>query len=372
MIKHITRTIAKELNIAYVQTDLDLRIIEFCMPIPGYGKLNPADYVGSPITEMFQELIGYEDVLQGIVAGRVPRLDLERINREVADGGIIYIDFTDLPLHDRDGNIVGLIHLVKDVTRLGVLMQHAIHRGNEMSLLHAELNERNKQLELANAELRNFAHVVSHDLREPLRTIRNHLGLLQRRYKGKLDADADDFIEFAVNGAARMENLIKGLLKLARVSTNGRNFTVTDSAAVLHRVLSSLSVMISEHDAVVTHDPLPTVLADELQLEQLFLNLISNALKFQPEQSTPRVHISAEQAGAEWLFSVKDNGIGIAPSDAERIFGIFQQLNPRTRYAGTGIGLAICKKVVERHDGRIWVESQPGKGATFYFTLPVK
>ncbi len=233
------------------------------------------------------------------------------------------------------------------------------------------------ELERSNQALEQFAYAVSHDLREPLRTVTGYLQLLERRCRGKLDADADEFIQFALNGAGRLGDMIGGLLDLARVNTRGKELVPTDCETVLGQVLRDLRFLIEEHGAVVTHDPLPTVRADGTQLSQVFQNLISNAIKFHPStnsgqggQEPPQVHLWAEPQAHQWILAVRDNGIGIDPAQSERAFQIFQRLHPRDEYDGTGIGLALCKKIVERHGGRIWVESQPGQGATFYFTLP--
>jgi light-regulated signal transduction histidine kinase (bacteriophytochrome) len=199
--------------------------------------------------------------------------------------------------------------------------------------------------------------------------VTSYVQLLARRYKGKLDSDADDFIGFAADGAVRMWKLINDLLTYSRVGMRGKELSPTDSEAVLAQSVNDLKVTIEENGALVTHDPLPTVMADRPQLGQLFQNLIGNAIKFRGKEP-PRVHISASRNGNGWTFSVRDNGIGIAAEYSERIFIIFQRLHGRQEYAGTGIGLAICKKIVERHGGRIWVESEVGKGATFYFILP--
>ena len=228
------------------------------------------------------------------------------------------------------------------------------------------------ELRRSNEELERFAYVASHDLQEPLRMVGSYVQLLAKRYQGKLDADADDFIGFAAQGAMRMQRLIEDLLAFSRLGTRGATPVPTEAGTALDGALAGLKLAIDEAGATITHDPLPTVLADPGQLEHLFANLVGNALKFRGPEP-PRVHIGASQDGApggRWLFSVRDNGIGIDPQYFERIFVIFQRLHERDAYPGTGIGLAICKKIVERHGGRVWVESAPGRGATFLFTLP--
>jgi signal transduction histidine kinase len=232
-----------------------------------------------------------------------------------------------------------------------------------------ELEQYASELERSNQELQQFAYVASHDLQEPLRMVTSYVQLLQRRYRGQLDSDADEFIAFAVDGATRMQALIKGLLTYSRVGTRGKPFEPTDTETTLNHTLMNLKLAIEESDTVVTHDPLPTVIADAMQMEQLLQNLIGNAIKFKREHP-PRVHVGASRQNGEWIFSVQDNGIGIEPRYNDRIFLIFQRLHTRDQYPGTGIGLAVCKRIVERHNGRIWVQSEPDQGSTFYFTIP--
>jgi len=255
------------------------------------------------------------------------------------------------------------------------------HEINECKRTKAKLKQTMAELERSNTELEQFAYIASHDLQEPLRMVVSYMQLLARRYKGKLDSDADEFIAYAVDGATRMQQLIKGLLTYSRVGTSGKDFEPTDCGAVFERTLDNLQKAVEESGANVTHDPLPTVISDRMQLGQLLQNLISNAIRFRSEKQ-PRIHVSAEKIENSairipqseikkgWVFSVSDNGIGIDPEFSERIFIIFQRLHKRREYPGTGIGLAFCKKIVERHGGHIWVESEPGKGSTFYFTIP--
>jgi PAS domain S-box-containing protein len=226
------------------------------------------------------------------------------------------------------------------------------------------------ELERSNKDLEQFAYAASHDLQEPLRTVSNFSQLLGRRYKGKLDAKADQFIGFIVDGTTRMQEMIDNLLVYSRVTTRAKPFEPTDFKTVFDQALANVKMAVEESGALVIHDPLPTVMADASQMVQLFQNLLSNAIKFRKEK--PRIIVSAVQKGNEWHFSVKDNGIGIAPEFMEYIFKMFQREHASAEYPGTGIGLAICKRIVERHGGRIWVESEQGKGSTFYFTIPVR
>jgi light-regulated signal transduction histidine kinase (bacteriophytochrome) len=251
----------------------------------------------------------------------------------------------------------------------GILVTAAIRDIGPRKKAGAELLQKIDELYRSNEELGQFAYIASHDLQEPLRMVASYTQLLSRRYKGKLDSDADEFIAFAVDGANRMQRLIQDLLEFSRVGTKGRNMLDTSSEVALNQALANLRGAIGESDAMVTHDPLPTVMADETQLTQLFQNLVGNAIKYQGK-TPPRVHIAAaKDGGKDWIFSVQDNGMGIDSQYFDRIFGMFQRLHKREEFAGTGIGLAICKKIVERHGGTISVESQLGRGSTFRFAL---
>jgi light-regulated signal transduction histidine kinase (bacteriophytochrome) len=225
-------------------------------------------------------------------------------------------------------------------------------------------------LQSTNEDLKHFAYAASHDLQEPLRMVTSYAQLLSREYKGKLDKGADQYIEYTVEGAQRMEALLKGMREYWQVGEGGGvNHAAVDCNTVLKKALANLSETITTSGAVVTHDGLPTVLADEMAVVQLLQNLIGNAIKYRSKKR-PEVHVSAKRSDkSEWVFSIKDNGIGIDPRDAEKVFEIFRRLNGR-KYSGSGIGLALCRKVVERLGGRIWVESRLGRGSDFKFTLP--
>lgn len=240
----------------------------------------------------------------------------------------------------------------------------------ERKLADEKINQTLVDLERSNTELEQFAYIASHDLQEPLRMIASFLQLLERRYWDKIDIDANEFISYAVDAATRMQQMINDLLAFSRVGTRGKPFENVNSKNALDLAIANLALLIEENDAIITQSSLPIVYADPLQLTQIFQNLITNAIKFR-RADPPRIHVSSERKDGKWVFSVKDNGIGIDSKHFNRIFLIFQRLNTKRMYPGSGIGLSICKKVVERHGGRIWVESQPGKGATFFFKIPI-
>jgi signal transduction histidine kinase len=263
-------------------------------------------------------------------------------------------------------------YILKDrLVRLPSAVRRALQEkmiGEERERALQSLRQSEERVRSLLKELEQFLYVGSHDLQEPVRMVVSYTELLSKRYKGKLDADADQFIAFAVDGASRMQGLIQGLLAYSRVVTRGKDLLDTSSEGALQQAVVNLRSVIEESRAQVTHDSLPRVLADDAQLTQVFQNLIENAIKYR-SPGIPKAHVGASRSGGKWIFSVQDNGMGIDSQYFERIFGMFQRLHKREEFGGTGVGLAICKKIVERHGGAISVESQPGVGSTFRFAL---
>jgi PAS domain S-box-containing protein len=319
--------------------------------VTGYSR---DELIGTDFMDYFTEpekaKIGYQEVFK---EGFVSDYALEIRHR---NGNKTHVLYNASIYKDESGEAIGIFAAARDITE----------RKKAEELLKLKLEE----LRRSNEELEQFAYVSSHDLQEPLRMISSYLQLLQRRYQGKIDDKADKYIYYAVDGAARMQTLINDLLEFSRVTTKAEKPEPTDSESVLNQVLSNLELYIKENRATVSHDSLPEIMADSTQLAQVFQNLIINGIKFHSEEA-PKIYISAEKKASEWQFSVQDNGIGIDPQYSERIFEVFKRLHNKEDYPGTGIGLAVCKKIVERHGGRIWVESELGKGSTFYFTLPI-
>lgn len=276
-----------------------------------------------------------------------------------------YVRYEDLPLENKYGKQMD-VEFVSNVYPVDgkLVIQCNIRDITERKKAAEELGRSNKELE-------QFAYAASHDLREPLRMVSSFSELLQKRYKDKLDNNANNYIGFIVDGSARMQNLIDDLLLYSRVGTMGKPFEPVAMETILQDVVTNLKVSIEETKTEISHDPLPVVQGDVSQMNQVLQNLISNAIKFRRGEP-PRIHVSAVRGATEWRFSVKDNGIGIDPELFSRLFVLFQRLNPREKYPGTGIGLAVAKKVVERHGGRIWVESRQGEGSTFLFTIPMR
>jgi len=271
------------------------------------------------------------------------------------DGKDVWTYMSTSPVLDEKGNLLSSCALVYNIT--------------DRKEIERQMLQLTEDLKRSNQELEQFAYVASHDLQEPLRSVTSYTQLLAQRYQGNLDAKADKYINYIVDGASRMQQLINDLLAYSRLGKRVQEFEAADCNAAVQQSLCNLQIAIAEKNAVITYESLPTVMADEFQLVQLFQNLIGNAIKFC--QDVPIIHIAASRNESEWLFSVRDNGIGIDPEYADRIFLIFERLHSRREYSGTGIGLAICQRIVERHGGRIWVESQSGEGATFYFTIPI-
>ena len=275
-------------------------------------------------------------------------------------------------LFELDGKIIALA-ISRDITERKKA-EKELKKSNDN--LELKVRERTNQLEKvitelknSNEELEQFAHVTSHDLREPLRMIISFLQLLEKRYTDQLDDDAHEFIEFAVDGAKRLDNMINDLLEYSQVKSMVREFEQVDTEKVLDNTLLNLKVPIDENNAIITHDPLPQIVGDKEMLMQLFQNLISNSIKYRSDKS-PQIHISVVKEGNQYCFSVEDNGIGINSNQLGRIFTIFQRLHTSEEYEGTGIGLAIAQKIVHQFGGHIWAESEKDKGSIFYFTIP--
>ena len=355
--------------------DQDLRVITASRSFYEFFKVNPKETMGQLIYDL------------GNKQWDIPKLRelLETIlpQKTTFDNYEVEHDFTTIGrrimlLNARQiQRVLGkeriILLAIEDITDRRRMEEKLMETLVSRDKLSEEITERIKveqDLKRSNAELENFAYVASHDLQEPLRMVSSYTRLLEKRYKDKLDSDANDFINYAVDGAKRMQLLISDLLAYSRIGTRVKPFEPVDMESVLKDSISNLQVSISESKAKITHENLPKVMGDEGQLIQLLQNLISNALKFKNKESL-LVHISARQDGEFWVFSVKDNGIGIDTQYFNKIFVIFQRLHG-VAYKGTGIGLAIAKKIVESLGGQIWVESELEKGSTFYFTLPVK
>ncbi|MBI5740155.1 MAG: hypothetical protein HZA16_05475 [Nitrospirae bacterium] len=336
----------------------------------------PADFVYLDVNSAFGRLTGLQNVVGKKVTQVIPGIKeshpelLETYGRVALTGRPEKFEIEFLPLK------VWLSLSVYSTEKghfVAVFDNITARKGAEENIaqLNLELNQRVGELERSNRELEQFAHITSHDLREPLRMVSSYMQLIERRYKGKLDKDADEFIDFAVRGSEHMQALLKDLQVYSRVGRDEEPFVSTNLNFALKRAHDNLQSAIKESHADIMYEKLPSVYAHEIQMVQVFQNLMANAIKFRGMEK-PCIRISAGQMGDEWVIQVRDNGIGIAPEYFDRIFLMFKRLHTRDKYPGTGAGLAICKKIVERHGGRIWVESEKGKGATFYFTIPEK
>ena len=344
-----------------IATDTEGRVTYFNRVAETLTGWPPGEALGHPV----DEILGFEHSTDGRRAENPAIIAIrERRPIEHSDGTMLigrdgkrtHVDANGAPTFDSEGRLVGSVLVLHDVT--------------ERARAERQLRQRTDELARSNRDLEQFAYVASHDLQEPLRAVAGPLQLLQRRYEGKLDDRADEFIGHAVDGATRMQTLIDDLLSYSRV---GRLEDPKQPISIEHALdlaLKNLAVVLNETGAQVTHDPLPTVQGIPTQLTLLFQNLIGNAVKFRKEDRPVHVHIGAKPLGDEWRISVADNGIGIAEQYFERIFVIFQRLHTRREYPGTGLGLALCKRIVEHHGGRIWLESKPDEGTTFFFTLP--
>jgi PAS domain S-box-containing protein len=298
------------------------------------------------------------------------------------DGRVIWVHGEAQMVRDEEGRPLFLQGIAYDITekkqaeevlrQLNAELERRVkERTIALEQAGAVLARQAEELARSNAELEQFAYVASHDLQEPLRMVGSFTQLLAKRYRDKLGPDADDFIGYVVDGAVRMQQMVNDLLTYSRVGRRNIGVAATDCSSVLAAACANLRQAIEESGAAVTADPLPTVAAEQSQLLQVFQNLIGNAIKFRKNDEPPRVHVGVRRQGNDWIFCVRDNGIGIESQYAGRIFLIFQRLHSRKEFPGTGIGLAICKKAIERHGGRIWVESELGRGAAFYFTIPI-
>jgi PAS domain S-box-containing protein len=355
--------------------DLDSRFVRISHSLAThFGLSDPAQALNKTDSDIFSSEHAEQALADEQEVIRTGQPIIGKEERETwPDGRVAWALTTKVPLRNREGQIIGTMGISRDITERRraeqELQKYKAHLEEVVAARTAELARRVEELARSNAELEYFAYVASHDLQEPLRMVASFTKLLQHRYQGKLDADADEFIGFAVDGAKRMQTMIQDLLSLSRITTKGQSLELTEARKACNAALKNLRAAVQESRAVVTVGSLPTVVADAAQLAQLFQNLIGNAIKYGNTHS-PEIHVAARVEENDWVFSVRDNGIGIEPQYFERIFQMFQRLHTREQYSGTGIGLAICRKIAERHGGKIWVESKLGRGSTFLFTIP--
>lgn len=375
-------------NAPIIVWDPNFRIIRFNHAFERLTGMREAETLGKQLDILFpaESMHTSLDHIRRALSGE--RWDAVEIPIQGADGSVRTVLWNSANIYNKEGTtVVATIAQGQDITerklaeedlrkardeleeRVQQRTKELFRASEELAARAQELARKSEDLARSNAELEQFAYVASHDLQEPLRMISSYVQLLSRRYSGKLDTDADEFIAYAVEGTKRMQQLINDLLAYSRVGTRGKPPVPTSFERVFSAAMANLKIAVEESGAIVTHDKLPDEIADEMQMVQLFQNLIGNAIKFRSHES-PQINVSARAGEDEWIFSVKDDGIGIDPQFFDRIFTIFQRLHKRDEYPGTGIGLTVSKKIVERHGGRIWLESEPGKGTTFYFTIP--
>ena len=390
------RNIIENIQDAYMRSDNDGNII---MASPSaariYGYDSPEEMIGTSALSYYKNPNDRRYVLDELQKyGKIEANESEALRK---NGSCFYASQNAQFHYDNSGQIQGTETLVRDITNLKLAVrekQQSLEKERKLTeelssaneelqaiseevqtsndeLRHAQNNLRKlvSELKISNKELEQFAYVASHDLQEPLRMITSFTQLLEKRYNGQLDSDADDYIGFVVDGAHRMKDLIDDLLEFSRLNTEVREFELVIMEIALEDVLRNLKPAIKENNALITHDYLPNIIGDHVQIIQLLQNLIGNAIKFKGD-NTPEIHISAQDRDNEWLFSINDKGIGIDKHHQKQIFSIFKRLHTREEYPGTGIGLSISKRIVERHGGQIWIESEIGKGSTFYFTIP--
>ena len=317
-----------------------------------WGYSNDTEILGKHSRDFWQSKEKADEIIEQIQIGGNWVGELKAQKR---DGSNFYVQLSASLVYDINSKPISMFASFIDIT--------------DRKKAEEEVTNVLEEIKRSNAELEQFAYIASHDLQEPLRMVSGFAKLLEKRYKDSLDEDVHDFIDFIIDGTTRMHDLINDLLTFSRIGTQGRIFKPTDMNVVLEATLNNIRLLASETNAIITNDPLPVILADESQMVQLLQNLISNAIKFHGP-APPKIHILGEVKEDEWIFSVRDNGIGIDSINFERIFVIFQRLNKKGEYSGTGIGLAVCKKIIKRHGGKIWVVSELKKGATFYFSIP--
>ncbi len=345
------------------ETDLEGKIVYVNDPFVKISKYTEKELLGQDhriINSGYHPHSFFENLWSTISQGKVWKGE---IRNRAKDGALYWVDTAIGPILDDEHKVMGYISIRFIITDRKQL-EKSLKESNQ------ELDQQAQRLKISNEELEQFAYVASHDLQEPLRMVNSYVKLLEEEYKGKLDKEADKYIHYAIDGAERMMLLINDLLAFSRVGSQRKEVKKTDCSLILEELFQDLKLVIQENKASITHDPLPTIMSDELQVRQLFQNLIGNAIKFKGDKR-PEIHVGVERENNEWKFSVRDNGIGIDLKQSDRIFVIFQRLHSRDKYPGTGIGLAISKKIVERHNGRIWIESKLGQGTTFFFTIPI-